>query len=287
MLESWGANVFARLPGGALVTPPLDGRILPGVGRARLLAVHTGAREERLTLDALLAAEEVYLTSALGVQVASRTPVASSPSSSTPSADAVDHEHREVVAGHVAQQPCDRHVRGDEGDRRWPPASIPTPRRWRSCRTRWRPGAGVAAPSAGMARKKDSRVTATRSIPRSRPADIVAPERETPGISARHCTRPMMSVSLTRHVVLVALLGRVHVGVVHHAAPQDQREGHEPQGAQRGLDLVLEGQAHDRRWGCSPPRRRCRSGSRACRARGRRSRPAASARRMRITSSRK
>jgi len=85
VLESWGANVFARLPDGTLVTPPLDGRILPGVARARLLEVHTAARERPLTLDAVLAAEEVFLTSALGVQVAATAPDATSASTSTPS----------------------------------------------------------------------------------------------------------------------------------------------------------------------------------------------------------
>ncbi len=54
----------------------------------------------------------------------------------------------------------------------------------------------VAAPSAGIDRKNDRRVTVTRSSPRSRPADIVAPERDTPGISARHWVMPMMIVSL-------------------------------------------------------------------------------------------
>jgi len=52
-----------------------------------------------------------------------------------------------------------------------------------------------AAVSAGTERKNDSRVTATRSSPRSRPADIVAPDRETPGTSARHWVSPMISVS--------------------------------------------------------------------------------------------
>ncbi|HEX5909916.1 MAG TPA: chorismate-binding protein, partial [Thermoleophilaceae bacterium] len=85
VLESWGANVFARLPGGTLATPPLDGRILPGVARAQLLKVHTGAAERRLTLDEVLAAEEVFLTSALGVQVAEIAPEPTSASTSTPS----------------------------------------------------------------------------------------------------------------------------------------------------------------------------------------------------------
>ncbi len=85
VLESWGANVFARLPDGALVTPPLDGRILPGVARARLLEVHTNAREGALTLEQVLSAGEVFLTSALGVQVAATAPVATSASTSAPS----------------------------------------------------------------------------------------------------------------------------------------------------------------------------------------------------------
>ena len=86
VLESWGANVFARLSGGTLVTPPLDGRILPGVARARLLAVHERAREQRLTLEALLGADEVFLTSALGVQVAATAPEDTNASTSTPNA---------------------------------------------------------------------------------------------------------------------------------------------------------------------------------------------------------
>src|SRR4051812_46478042 len=52
------------------------------------------------------------------------------------------------------------------------------------------------APSrAGMDRKNDNLVTVTRSKSRSSPADMVAPDRDTPGISARHCTVPMIRVS--------------------------------------------------------------------------------------------
>src|SRR3990170_3818462 len=53
----------------------------------------------------------------------------------------------------------------------------------------------LAASSAGMDRKNDSLVTVTRSRSRNRPADMVAPERDTPGISDRHCTVPMIRVS--------------------------------------------------------------------------------------------
>ncbi len=65
MLEASRANVFA-VRDGALLTPPLDGRILPGVTRMRLLelAAENGieARESALTRDDLFAADEVFLT---------------------------------------------------------------------------------------------------------------------------------------------------------------------------------------------------------------------------------
>jgi para-aminobenzoate synthetase/4-amino-4-deoxychorismate lyase len=60
VLEASRANVVVRLADGTLVTPPDDGRILPGVTRAR-----TGARPRRLTLADLRAAPELYVTSAL------------------------------------------------------------------------------------------------------------------------------------------------------------------------------------------------------------------------------
>src|SRR3712207_1537145 len=53
-----------------------------------------------------------------------------------------------------------------------------------------------AATSAGMPRKNDSRVAVTRSMPSARPALMVAPERDTPGISAKHCRPPMIAASL-------------------------------------------------------------------------------------------
>jgi len=52
-----------------LTTPPLDGRLLPGVTRARLLERAAGlglvAREEPLTLAGLRAARALLLTSSL------------------------------------------------------------------------------------------------------------------------------------------------------------------------------------------------------------------------------
>ena len=53
-----------------------------------------------------------------------------------------------------------------------------------------------AAVRAGMAMKKASSVAVTRLMPRMSPAEIVAPDRETPGMSEKHWTRPMTSPSL-------------------------------------------------------------------------------------------
>ena len=68
VLEAAIGNVWA-VEGGALVTPPADGRILPGVTRAALLrrasALGLEARAEPLTLDRLEAADAVFVTTAL------------------------------------------------------------------------------------------------------------------------------------------------------------------------------------------------------------------------------
>jgi para-aminobenzoate synthetase/4-amino-4-deoxychorismate lyase len=63
VLEASWANVFARGADGVLCTPPADGRILPGIRRAALLA--EGAVEAKLTFEDLAAASELILTSAL------------------------------------------------------------------------------------------------------------------------------------------------------------------------------------------------------------------------------
>jgi para-aminobenzoate synthetase/4-amino-4-deoxychorismate lyase len=67
VLEAAHANVWIR-EGTTLVTPPLDGRLLPGTVRARLLAQpphgHT-AREEPVTLERAAAADALLLSSAL------------------------------------------------------------------------------------------------------------------------------------------------------------------------------------------------------------------------------
>lgn len=74
VLEAAWANVFA-VRDGAVFTPPLDGRILPGVTRATIvdLARERGFEvvELVLTLEELRRADEVFLTNSIrGVEVA-------------------------------------------------------------------------------------------------------------------------------------------------------------------------------------------------------------------------
>ena len=63
VLEAGVANVFAVLDG-EMVTPPLDGRVLPGIARGWLVGTRT-VRESPLLLDELLRADEVFVTNAL------------------------------------------------------------------------------------------------------------------------------------------------------------------------------------------------------------------------------
>jgi para-aminobenzoate synthetase / 4-amino-4-deoxychorismate lyase len=68
LLEASRANAFAVL-GGTLLTPPADGRILPGIARACALEVAAGAgvdaREAEIRKEDLVMADEVFLTNAL------------------------------------------------------------------------------------------------------------------------------------------------------------------------------------------------------------------------------
>lgn len=65
VFEASRANVFA-VRDGVLLTPPTDGRILPGVTRMRVLEVagslDVETSETALSLEDLLAADEVFLT---------------------------------------------------------------------------------------------------------------------------------------------------------------------------------------------------------------------------------
>ncbi|MFQ5457366.1 MAG: aminotransferase class IV [Myxococcota bacterium] len=68
VLEGATTNVFARV-GDVLVTPPADGRILPGVMRGRLIALGGGGlppiKEAPLPFRDLAEAPEVFLTNAI------------------------------------------------------------------------------------------------------------------------------------------------------------------------------------------------------------------------------
>ena len=68
VLEASRSNIFI-VSRGRLLTPPLDGGILPGVARARVIEIAADwsvtALEQPLDLESLHAAEEVFLTNAL------------------------------------------------------------------------------------------------------------------------------------------------------------------------------------------------------------------------------
>ena len=64
VLEAAYANVWI-VEGDELITPPADGRILPGTTRAALLADEPGAREEPIDLERLAIADSVFLTSSI------------------------------------------------------------------------------------------------------------------------------------------------------------------------------------------------------------------------------
>ncbi len=66
VLEAAMSNVWL-LEGDTLVTPPADGRLLPGVTRARLLEAHPRARVEPVDLERLAAADAVVLTSSIAL----------------------------------------------------------------------------------------------------------------------------------------------------------------------------------------------------------------------------
>ncbi len=70
VLETVRSNVFAVERSGDLVTPPLDGRILPGVTRAAVIAraqaEGRAAHEEPLSLERLREAGEAFTTGSLG-----------------------------------------------------------------------------------------------------------------------------------------------------------------------------------------------------------------------------
>jgi para-aminobenzoate synthetase/4-amino-4-deoxychorismate lyase len=74
VLEAAYANVWI-VEGRELLTPPADGRILPGVTRATMLAAERYAREEPIELERLARADAVFLTSSISRRRAARLAV--------------------------------------------------------------------------------------------------------------------------------------------------------------------------------------------------------------------
>ena len=74
---------------------------------------------------------------------------------------------------------------------------------------------------------------------------IVAPERETPGISASAWAKPMTIASRRVSVVEVALAARDLLGDEQQQAEHDERRADEVQRARAGLDLVGEREPED------------------------------------------
>ena len=71
VLEAAHANVWI-VEGDALITPPADGRILPGTTRAVLLADEPNAREEPIDLERLASADSVFLSSSINDRLPAR-----------------------------------------------------------------------------------------------------------------------------------------------------------------------------------------------------------------------
>jgi para-aminobenzoate synthetase / 4-amino-4-deoxychorismate lyase len=67
VLEAAHANLWI-VEGDSLITPPADGRILPGVTRAEILSTARSVREEAIDLDRLTSCDEVFLSSSLSLR---------------------------------------------------------------------------------------------------------------------------------------------------------------------------------------------------------------------------
>jgi branched-subunit amino acid aminotransferase/4-amino-4-deoxychorismate lyase len=69
VLESARATVFVVEDGARVLTPPTDGRILPGVTRSAVIELARGlgleVREQPIDLEQLARAREVFLTGSL------------------------------------------------------------------------------------------------------------------------------------------------------------------------------------------------------------------------------
>ena len=120
------------------------------------------------------------LAASSAAQVGAMVPVARSPMRIAAERHPVGDEPGDRVVGHELEQPRHGGVRDDEADDRGDDGGARP-----GCRRSIALGSSLmpAPVRAGIDRKNDIRVAATRSRPANRPAEIVAPDRETPGTS--------------------------------------------------------------------------------------------------------
>ena len=103
--------------------------------------------------------------------------------------------------------------------------------------------------TAGTDSRNEKRAAATRSKPRNSPAVIVAPERETPGMSASAWAKPMTIASRRVSVSIGALAARDLLGDEQQQAEHDERRADDVEVAGAVLDLVAKREAEDARSG--------------------------------------
>ena len=101
----------------------------------------------------------------------------------------------------------------------------------------------------GIARKNENSAAERLSAPSSIPETMVVPERETPGIIARHCASPMIRYIAERELrrVVMARLQVERIDPQQDRAADDQREADHPGVEQHVLDEAVPGRADDRR----------------------------------------
>ena len=99
-----------------------------------------------------------------------------------------------------------------------------------------------------MERRKANRAAACRVSPRNNPAEMVAPERETPGISASAWARPTITPSFGRDALERSALAAQAIGEQEHDTERDQRRPDQVEVARALLDLIRERgpEDHDR-----------------------------------------
>ena len=101
-----------------------------------------------------------------------------------------------------------------------------------------------AAPTAGIDSRNEKRAAASRRMPSAIAASSVIPERDTPGTSASACAQPIRIAS--RRSMLsrsrpCAVLAALDPG--QRQRHDDERDGDDPERAERALDRVPQQQA--------------------------------------------